>query len=44
MNFAKSFIVHIFAIFKYFAKHTIYSDSPDNMLQNDIQNVYILKV
>ena len=39
MNFAKSVIVHIFAIFKYFGKQTIYSDSPDHVLQNDIQPV-----
>ena len=39
MNFTKSIIVHIFAIFQYFAKQTIYSDSPDHVLQNDIQHV-----
>ena len=39
MNFAKSIIAHIFGIFKYFAKQTIYSDSPDHVLQNDIQHV-----
>ena len=39
MNFAKSMIAHIFAIFKYFAKQTTYSDSPDYVLQNGIQHV-----
>ena len=38
-NFAKSIIAHIFATFKYFAKQTIYSDSPDSVLQNNIQHV-----
>ena len=33
LNFAKSIIAHIFAIFKYLAKQTIYSDSPDHVLQ-----------
>ena len=37
MNLAKSIIAHIFAIFEYFEKQTIYSDSPDHVLQNDIQ-------
>ena len=35
MNFAKSIIVHIFAIFEYFAKRTIYSDFPNHVLHND---------
>ena len=39
MNFAKYIIVRIFAIFKYFGKQSIYSDSPDHVLQNDIQPV-----
>ena len=39
LNLAKSIIAHIFAIFKYFAKQTIYSDSPDHVLQNDVQHV-----
>ena len=39
MNFVKSIIARIFAIFKYFPKQTIYSDSLDHVLQNDIQNV-----
>ena len=39
VNFAKFIIAHIFAIFKYFAKQTIYSDSPDRVLQHDIQYV-----
>ena len=39
MNFAKSIIAHIFAMFGYFAKQTIYSDSPDDVLQNGIQYV-----
>ena len=39
MNLVKSIIAHIFAIFEYFAKQTIYSDSPDHVLQNDIQYV-----
>ena len=44
MNFAKFIIAHKnFATFKYFAKQTIYSDSPDHVLQNDIQCVYILR-
>ena len=34
MNFAKFIIAHIFAIFKYFVKQTIYSDSADHVLQN----------
>ena len=34
MNFAKFIIAHIFAIFKYFVKQTMYSDSPDHVLQN----------
>ena len=39
LNFAKSIIAHIFAIFKHFAKQTIHSDSSDHVLQNDIQHV-----
>ena len=39
MNLAKSVIAHILAIFEYFAKQTVYSDSPDHVLQNDIQYV-----
>ena len=39
MNFAKSIIAHIFAMFKYLVKQTIYSDSPDHVFQNDIQHV-----
>ena len=39
LNFTKSIPAHTFAIFKYFAKQTIYSDSPDHMLKNDIQHV-----
>ena len=35
----KSIIVYIFVMFKYFAKQTTYSDSPDHVLQNDIQHV-----
>ena len=35
-NFAKSVFAHIFAKFEYFAKVTIYSKSPDYVLQNDI--------
>ena len=38
MNFEKTIIAHIFAVLKYFAKQTIYSDSPDHVLQNDIQH------
>ena len=38
MNFVKSVIVHIFAVFKYFAEQIIYSDAPDHALQNDIQH------
>ena len=41
MNFAKSIIANIFAIFKYFAKQSVYSDSPDHVLQNDTQHVQI---
>ena len=33
MNFAKFIIAHIFAIFEYFPKQTIYFDSQDNVLQ-----------
>ena len=36
MNFAKFIIAHIFAVFKYFSKQTIYFDSQDDVLQNDI--------
>ena len=39
MNFPKFIIAHIFAIFGYFVKQTTYYDSPDHMLQNDIQHV-----
>ena len=39
MNFAKSIIAHIFVIFNYFTKRTIYSDSPDHVLQNDMQHI-----
>ena len=39
LNFTKSIIAYIFAIFKYFAKQTIYSDSPAHVLQNDVQRV-----
>ena len=39
LNFAKYIVAHIFATFKYFAKQTIYSDSPDHVLQNKIQHV-----
>ena len=39
MNLAKSIIAHIFEIFEYSTKQTIYSDSPDHALQNDIQYV-----
>ena len=35
MNFAKFIIAHTLAIFKYFTKQTRYSDSPDQVLQND---------
>ena len=52
MNFAKFIIAHIFAIFKYFAKQTLYSDSPDYVqyvqhmitmiYNNDIQHDYSL--
>ena len=38
MNFAKYIIVHIFATFIYFEKQVIYFDSPDHVLQNDIQH------
>ena len=34
MNFVKSVIAHIFAVFK----QIIYFDSPDHALQNDIQH------
>ena len=44
MNFAKSIIAHIFAIFKYFPKQTIYSNSPDHVLQIEIQHVSILNL
>ena len=44
LNFVKSIIAHIFAIFNYFAKQAIYSDTPDHVLQNDIQHVQILRV
>ena len=36
--FLEFIITHIFTIFKYFAKQTIYSDSSDHVLQNDIQH------
>ena len=39
INLAKSIIAHIFAIFEYFAKQAIHSDSPDHVLHNDIQYV-----
>ena len=39
-KFAKSIIAQSFAIMKYFAKQSIYSDSPFHVLQNDIQ-VYV---
>ena len=39
INFTKSIIVNVFEIFKYFMKHTTYSDSPDHALQNNIQHV-----
>ena len=32
MHLARSIIAHIFAIFEYFAKQTVYSDSPDHVL------------
>ena len=38
MNFAKSIIARIFAIFEYFEKQTIYSDSPDHVIQNYMQH------
>ena len=38
MNFVKSVIAHIFAVFKYFVEQIIYFDSPDHTLQNDIQH------
>ena len=37
VNFVKSVIAHIIAVFKYFAEQIIYSDSLDHALQNDIQ-------
>ena len=40
----KSIIAHIFAIFKYITKQTVCSDSPDHVLQNDIQYVLMLRV
>ena len=36
-NFAKYIIAFIFAKFKYFAKQIIYLESPDHVLQNDIE-------
>ena len=33
MNFVKSVIARIFAVFKYFAEQIIYFDSPDHALQ-----------
>ena len=44
MNFAKSIIADIFAIFRNLAKQSIYLDSPDHVLQNDVQHVQILRV
>ena len=38
MNFVKSVIADIFAVFKYFVKQIIYFDSLDHALQNDIQH------
>ena len=38
MNFVKSVIAHIFAVFKYFEEQIIYFDSPDHALQNDTQH------
>ena len=35
-NSSKSIISHIFVVFEYFAKRTIYSDSRGRELQNDI--------
>ena len=43
-SFSKSIIAHIFVIFKDFATQAIYCDSPDHVLQNDIQHVQILRV
>ena len=39
MNFVKSVVAYIFAVFKYFAEQIIYSDSPEHALQNDIEHV-----
>ena len=39
MNFVESIIAYIFAIHRYSAKQAIYSDFPDQLLQNDIQHV-----
>ena len=36
MNFVKSVIAHIFAVFEYFAEQIIYFDFPDHALQNDM--------
>ena len=38
MNFVKSVIAHIFAVFKYFAEQIIYFDSSDHALQNGKQH------
>ena len=38
MNFVKSVIAHIFAVFKYFTEQITYFDSPNHVLPNDIQH------
>ena len=38
MNFVKSVIAHILAVFKYFTEQIIYFDFPNHALQNDIQH------
>ena len=38
MNFVKSVIAHIFAVFQYFAEQIMYFDSPDHALQNGVQH------
>ena len=43
MNFSKSIISYIFAIFKYFMKQTIYSDSTDQVIQTTCLNFKSLK-
>ena len=43
-NFGKSVFAHISAKLKYFAKQFILTESPNHVLQNDMQYVHNLKV